>query len=131
MDKKIQVLIVDDEPMLRDLLSEALTGLGYECATTLSGDEALGYLSHHNVDVVLLDIKMPGMSGMDVLSLIRLSHSNTAVIMMTAVKEVGVAVQAIKWGASDYIVKPFELDELGEHIHNVMKTRLTEKPPPC
>lgn len=125
--KKLSVLVVDDEPMLCDLLSEALTGLGYECATTLSGDDALAHLSVRKFDVVLLDIKMPRMSGMDVLQQMRINYSNTAIIMMTGVNDADTAVQAIKLGASDYIVKPFELEKLEQRIHTVLETRPTKK----
>lgn len=129
MNKKLSVLVVDDEPALCNLLSEALTCRGYECSTTLTGDDALAYLSVQEFDVVLLDIRLPGMSGMEVLREIWLNHHNIATIMMTAVNDVDTAVEAMKLGASDYIVKPFELDKVDASMRTAFEAKLAVKEP--
>lgn len=111
-NEKASVLIVDDEPIVCELLDTALTGRGYLCAKVSSGRRAVVELESKEYDVVLLDIRLPGMSGMDVLREIWVNHSETAVIMITAVDDVSTAVEAMKWGASDYIVKPFDIDKV-------------------
>ena len=119
-DKKARVLIVDDEQVVCDLLHDDLSDRGYLCATALNGDEALKNLAKQDFDVVLLDIRLPGMSGMEVLREIWLNHSKTATIMITAVNDVDTAVEAMKLGASDYIVKPFELDRVDASIRTTL-----------
>lgn len=112
--KKKSVLIVDDEQTVRDVLYEGLSERGYLCTTVQSGGDTLAQLAKDSFDIALLDIRLPGMSGMDVLREIRLNHKNTAIIMITAVNDTATAVSAIQLGACDYIVKPFNLDR----VHN-------------
>ncbi len=121
VSKKPNVLIVDDEQVVCDLLHDELSERGYLCTTVLSGDDALGKLAKQDFDVVLLDIRLPGMSGMEVLREIWLNHGNTATIMITAVNDVDTAVEAMKLGASDYIVKPFDLDRVNTSIRAALK----------
>lgn len=85
--------------MVCDLLREELSERGYLCTTVLRGDEALAKLAEQHFQVVLLDIRLPGMSGMEVLREIWLNHGNTATIMITAVNDVDTAVAAMKLGA--------------------------------
>jgi len=106
--KKPSVLIVDDEQVVCDVLSDELTEHGYLCATALNGNDALSKLVTQDFDVVLLDIRLPGISGIEVLREIRSNHRRTAAIMITAVNDLKTAVEAMKLGASDYIVKPFD-----------------------
>jgi len=84
------------------------------------GDEALTILATSNFDIALLDIKLPKVSGMDVLREIRANHSTTVAIMLTAVNEVDTAVKAMSLGASDYIVKPFSLDRVRTSIQMLL-----------
>ncbi len=115
MDKvKPSILIVDDEQTVCDVLHDELTERGYRCTSVLNGDDALTKLDVEDFDVVLLDIMLPGMSGMEVLHEIWLHHRDTATVMITAVNDIDTAVEAIKYGATDYIVKPFNLDR----VHN-------------
>lgn len=110
--EKPMVLIVDDEQVVCDVLYEELGRLGYLCTTTTHGNEALAKIKAQDVDVALLDIKLPGISGVDLLDMIHSHYSNIVVIMITGVDNVETAVRAIKSGASDYIVKPFSLDRV-------------------
>jgi len=119
---KPSVLIVDDEQVVCDLLSDELSERGYLCTAVLSGDEALAKLAEQEFEVVLIDIRLPGMSGMEVLREIWLNHSNTATIMVTAVDDVATAVEAMKLGALDYIVKPFDLDRVAASISAALET---------
>jgi len=127
--KKPSVLIVDDEQVVCDLLQDELSERGYLCTTVLDGNEALVKLATGYFDVVLLDIRLPGMSGMEVLREIWLNHSNTATIMITAINDVATAVEAMKLGASDYIGKPFDLDRVDASIRTALETKpATDKP---
>ena len=123
VNKKARVLVVDDEQVVCDLLHDELNERGFLCTTVLSGGDALTELGMQSFDVVLLDIRLPGMSGMEVLREIWLNHANTATIMMTAVNEVNTAVKAMKLGASDYIIKPFDLDRVTTSIRTALDTK--------
>lgn len=129
VNKKPSVLIVDDEQVVCDLLNEELSERGYLCTVVLSGDDALAKLATQEFAAVLLDIRLPGMSGMEVLREIWLNYSRTATIMITAVNDVNTAVEAMKLGASDYIVKPFDLDKVATSIHTALEAKkVTGKP---
>jgi DNA-binding response OmpR family regulator len=117
---KPSVLIVDDEQVVCDFLHDELSELGYPCTTALNGNDALAELLAHDFDVALLDIRLPGISGMKVLAEIRSNHPNTLAVMITAINDVNTAVEAIKLGASDYIVKPFGIDRLCTSIHKAL-----------
>ncbi len=123
-EDRINVLIVDDEPAVCDWLREELVERSYDCSEALDGVSALHRLSEKNFQVVLLDIKLPGMSGIDLLREIRLHHSSTSAIMLTAVDEVDTAVKAMKLGAADYIVKPFDLDRVLASVDYALATEL-------
>ncbi|HEY92803.1 MAG TPA: response regulator [Dehalococcoidia bacterium] len=123
MSDKSKILVVDDEQVVCDILHDELSERGYLCATVLSGDDALAKLSNGDFQVVLLDIRLPGMSGMEVLQEIWLEHDNTATIMITAVDDVDTAVEAMKLGASDYLVKPFDLDRVDASIRIALETK--------
>ncbi len=122
-EKKPSVLIVDDESVICDLLCEDLGERGYLCTAVLDGDDALIKLAAEDFDAVLLDIRLPGLSGMDVLREIWLNHGNTATVMITAVNDVETAVEAMKLGASDYIVKPFDLDKVESSICTALEAK--------
>jgi len=122
-NKKPVALIVDDEQVVCDLLSYELSDRGYLCSTALDGKTALAKLATEEFDVVLLDIRLPGMSGMEVLREILLTYRNTAIIMVTAVNDVNTAVEAMKMGASDYIVKPFDIDAVDSSVRAALETR--------
>ena len=123
VNQKPRVLVVDDEQVVCDLLHAELSERGYLCTTVLSGNDALTKLATEDFDVVLLDIRLPSMSGMEVLREIWLNHGKTATIMITAVNDVGTAVEAMKLGASDYIVKPFVLDRVDASIRTALETK--------
>lgn len=107
-----KVLIVDDDNELRKNLSEIMTGAGYEAHQAASGREAVEMATDMDFDVVLLDLIMPKMSGSDVLVELRRVSPRSKVIMITAFASIENAVDAIKRGATDYLAKPFKIDEL-------------------
>jgi len=105
------ILVVDDEEMVRNLLQRILEESGYCIVTASNGYEALERFSQHKVDLVLLDIKMPGLDGFSVLEQIR-KTSNVPIIMLTAVKETITVRDTLSLGADDYVRKPFNRREL-------------------
>ncbi len=105
------ILVVDDDADTREVLKDRLESLGYHVLTAANGKEGLDILDRHNPQLVLLDIEMPGVSGIEVLKQIRQEH-DTTVIMITAYGTIERAVQAMKNGAYDFIPKPFEPDHV-------------------
>jgi two-component system response regulator AtoC len=104
-----RVLVVDDEPDVLDLLDEFLTGKGYEVTTAQGGPEALRKAKAERPHAILLDIRMPDMSGLEVLRRVREADREVGVIMITAVNEEETGREALKLGAFDYLVKPLDL----------------------
>jgi len=117
-----RVLVADDDADIRELLRDALTEWGYEVTPVASGQEAVGLITRQLFDAALLDIWMPGMDGLQLLDEIKRHNAAIDVVMMTGDPMVSTAVQALKSGAYDYLIKPLNLDEL----HHLM-TRLLEK----
>lgn len=120
MADSAKILIVDDEDSLRNLVRSELEHHGFMVHDVPSGDEALTYLSDHEADVVILDIKMPGMGGLDVLQRIRVDDLARKVIMLTGVGELKIARESLELGASDFISKPFEMENLLACINRVL-----------
>ena len=118
-----QILIVDDEPAVCDLLKDDLTEYGYLCTTAHDGYEAVAMLEKEEFDIALLDIKMPGMSGLEVLKKIRADRLNTATIMITCINSIDMMAAALKLGAWDYIIKPFDLDEVSSNIRKLLEAK--------
>jgi len=121
VNKKSRVLIVDDEQVVCDVLCDALEEHGYLCDTALSGNDALSKLVTQDFDVVLLDIRLPGISGVEVLREMKSNRCRAAAIMITAVNDIETAVEAMKLGASDYIVKPFDPDIVSTSIRRLLE----------
>ena len=111
-DKEYRVLIIDDEKNLRDSLSEFLALDGFACTGAASGEEGFELLGKEVFDAALLDLRMPGMDGLAVLRKLRDAGSPVPVLMMSAHGEISDAVEAMKQGAIDYLVKPFDPTEL-------------------
>ena len=105
--EKVRILVVDDEEVVQNLLQRILTEAGYDVTTAADGEEALFAVSQGEVEVVLLDIKMPGMSGIEVLGKLTTDWPDICVIVVTAVVDTQTAVEALKMGAYDYVTKPF------------------------
>ena len=107
-----RILVVDDELIVRDSLKEWLTEVGFSVDMAASGTEALDLLAQESYQLMLLDIKMPGMDGVEVLQKARQESPDLGVVMMTAYATVETAVEAMKIGALDYLVKPFHVEAL-------------------
>jgi len=109
--KKRSVLVVDDEKIVRDSLKDWLQE-GYNVATAETGEEAIEVIKNRDFDVLILDVRLTGKSGLQVLNEIREIKPQIKVIIMTAYPSVELAVEAMKAGATDYIVKPFSPEQL-------------------
>ncbi|MFZ4412640.1 MAG: sigma-54-dependent transcriptional regulator [Bacteroidales bacterium] len=121
MSKKISILIVDDEESVRDSLFNWFIEDGYSVECAENAKTALSKLESNHFDIILADIKMPGMDGLEMLRRIKLMKNESIVIVMTAFATVDTAVQALKDGAFDYITKPFDPDDLSHLIRNASK----------
>jgi DNA-binding NtrC family response regulator len=121
MAKKISILIVDDEESVRDSLFNWFIEDGYHVECAEDARKALTLLESEEFDIILADIKMPGMDGLEMLKRIKALRKDSIVIMMTAFATVDTAVQALKDGAFDYVTKPFDPDDLSHLIRNASK----------
>src|SRR3989338_2632083 len=106
---KLRVLIVDDETSVRTLLSEVLQGQGYEVVVASSGEEAVELARKSPFEIVITDMRMPGISGVEVIQHVKNINSDCCVIVITAYASVESAVEAIRRGSYDYITKPFNI----------------------
>nr|HID59634.1 sigma-54-dependent Fis family transcriptional regulator [Desulfobacterales bacterium] len=122
-----RVLVVDDEPVVRNGIDRILRNRGISSVLAANGSEALSLLAHSRFDLVLLDIRMEDMDGIQVLKEIRVKHPDTRVIMITGYPTIDTAVQCIKLGALDYLVKPFRIDDLEVAINKIKPTDTVSK----
>ena len=111
-----RILVVDDEPPVREVLTEYFSTEGYAVESAGSGAEALSAVRGGRVDLVLLDVRMPGLDGVQVLRRIREFGSGVPVIMVTANEDVALAKETLKLGAFDYVAKPFDFDYLDRAV---------------
>ncbi|MBX5449848.1 sigma-54-dependent transcriptional regulator [Thermogemmatispora sp.] len=116
------ILIIDDEPHLPHQIARYLSRHGYEVETVAEGEAGLRIIQQCSVDLVLLDLRLPGLSGLEVLKRIKASEPELPVIMLTAYGDVRSAVEAMKLGASDYLLKGFDLEELLLVVQRALET---------
>jgi two-component system KDP operon response regulator KdpE len=115
-----RILVVDDEPQIRRVLRAALTAQGYEVNDARTGEEALESIREHRFDLILLDMNMPGMGGLETCRIIRAS-SEIAIIMLTVHDSEQDKVAALDAGADDYVTKPFSMPELLARIRAALR----------
>ena len=121
----MKILVVDDEEGARELFNTILTDEGYEVSLAASGDEALNQFKNQPFNLVITDIKMPVMDGLQLLQEIRKIGSKTDVIMVTAYGEVESYLKAMSLGAAEYINKPIRIKELKRIVHKVLTEQKT------
>ncbi len=109
---KVRVLLVDDEEQFVETLAQRLEARDYAVATAFNGDQALDYVKAKEVDVIILDVLMPGLTGIDTLRAIKKIRPITEVIMLTGHATVETAIEGMKLGAFDYLMKPTEITDL-------------------
>jgi len=119
----ITVLLVDDEESFVEFLSKRLTTRGMQVSTSLSGEAALEQLRSRAFDVVILDVRMPGMSGVETLRELKKLRPDTQVIMLTGHASIESGVEGMKLGAFDYLVKPCDIEVLTKAIHEAHSQR--------
>ena len=116
-------LVVDDEARLRQILMHLMRGDGFRCLEASNGADALDQLERNRVTLVLSDLRMPRMDGMELLRQVRARYPDTAVVMITAVADVEVAVSCLAIGAMDYLIKPFHLEEVRARVAQALDRR--------
>jgi DNA-binding NtrC family response regulator len=119
----MKILVVDDEEGARELFFTILSDEGYDITLAINGEEALGRFKSDVYDLVVTDIKMPVMDGLQLLQEIRKTGSKTDVIMVTAYGEVESYLKAMSLGAAEYINKPIRIKELKRIVHKVLTER--------
>ncbi len=121
-----QILIVDDEDSIRELILRKLSSEGYQCKEAGNAEQAWETLTREPVSLVLLDVKMPGKSGLELLPEIKTRFPDTAVVMATATTDTGIAIECMKQGAYDYIIKPFDLEDILHSVRRALEKRRLE-----
>lgn len=120
------ILIVDDDKTVRKLLKQTLTAEGHHCREADNAGQALYELQSNRISLVILDIKMPGKSGIQLIPEINAGYPDTVVIIATATVDIDTAIQCIRLGAYDYITKPFNLDEVILSVDKALEKRRLE-----
>ncbi|MFQ5780206.1 MAG: sigma-54-dependent transcriptional regulator [Nitrospiria bacterium] len=121
IENPYKILVVDDESGPRDLLESALLEKGFQVKTAKSGDQACQFIDEEPFDLVLTDLKMPGLSGNELLKRIRQLSPETLIILITGYASLQSAIEAIRGGAYDYLTKPFQVDELYVVVNNAVE----------
>src|SRR5690349_16221893 len=119
----MRVLIVDDEEVLRDVLDAVLRREGFDVVSASSGEEALSMLDGEDIDLIILDVMLPGISGIDTMRAIRISNPTLPVIIITAFSSIDGAIDAMKQGAFHYIPKPFKNEEVVLTVNKALEQR--------
>jgi len=122
----VRALLVDDEVAICSLLSDKLSREGFECHCASSGEEALKSLAEGSYDLVISDLRMPGISGLELLEEVRCKYPRCAFLMATGVDDVQTGVEAMKKGAGDYLLKPFQLEEIISRVKQVLDKKRLE-----
>ena len=122
-----RVLVVDDDPQLREALSRALTLDGYDVSTASNGVKALDAISNERPDVMVLDVMMPYVGGLDVCRTLRDRKDRLPILVLTARDEVGDRVAGLDAGADDYLTKPFALEELRARLRALLRRAASEE----
>lgn len=126
-EQKIRVLIADDEDGLRSTIAAWLSDEGFDVQQAPDGLEAIKLVQSNDFDIALLDIRMPGVNGLEVLRFIKKNSSTTDVVMMTGMSDVNMAVEAMKLGAKEYLTKPIDLDQLVPQLRSLISKRDSEQ----
>ncbi len=122
-----KIMVIDDEAEICNILKEFLEGLGYQVLTANSGPEGLKLISQNVVDVLILDLNMPGMHGLDVLKKVKYSYPDISVIILTGFPSIDTAVESMKLGAYDYLMKPIDFKRLEVVLDKVFEQILMKK----
>jgi response regulator RpfG family c-di-GMP phosphodiesterase len=120
------VLVVDDDPGIRSLIKDKLSRDGFACCNCSNGAEALDALDRESFDIIISDLQMPGISGLELLRVAHERHARSAFLMITGLDDIRVGIDAMKSGADDYLVKPFRLDEISACVERALTKKRLE-----
>ena len=123
----MRLLIVEDEKELCDTVAKSLYSAGYEVDTCYDGDEALDYIFAESYDLIVLDLNLPGMDGMELLKELRKKNEETKVLILSARSQIADKVEGLDAGANDYMEKPFHLQELEARIRSLTRRKFVQK----
>jgi len=123
MDDNYRILVVDDELLIRDLLYDFFTSQGWDIVVAEGGQKAIDYLKNQHFDIVLTDLKMPDIDGMDLTGRIRNLYGDLPVIIMTGYPSLDSAVEALRFKVDDYIIKPFNVNQLFKTVKKVVELK--------
>ena len=121
MENSKRILVAEDEPGLRMVIESEIARAGFDVGSVTNGLDAIAKLSKEKFDLTILDVALPGKTGLEVLRFIREKHISTRVIMLTGMESISVAIKAVKLGADDYIPKPFDAEYLLTLVRTVLK----------
>ncbi len=124
---KARILVVDDEETFRNMLVPWLRDDGHEVYTAVDGEQAIQVLQSKSFDLVLLDLRMPGIDGIGVLNHVKERYPETEVVMLTAYGDIKSAVQSMKLGASDFLTKPVDADSLTARVRSILRAHFAEQ----
>jgi DNA-binding response OmpR family regulator len=120
------ILIIDDEATLRQTLARILQQAGFEVTTAENGDQGLSFIQTTNFDLIFMDLRMPGIAGMDALKLIHASYPSLPVVLFTAQPDLNSAVEALRNGATDYLLKPLKPQAVIERAQSILASQQKE-----
>ncbi|HWK07503.1 MAG TPA: response regulator [Puia sp.] len=121
----MKILVAEDEPILLRMIEMRLRKDGYEVITTVNGREALAKIEEQEPDLIIADIMMPFASGLEIVSIVKKKTVKIPVIILSAMEQENVVLEAFKLGADDYITKPFSLNELSVRVKRFAMTHVT------
>lgn len=127
MSNSGHILIIDDEATLRQTLARILQRAGFEVTTAENGEQGLSFIQTTNFDLVFMDLRMPGMAGMEALKIIHASQPDLPVVLFTAQPDLSSAVDALRNGAIDYLLKPLKPQDLIERAQSILASQQKEK----
>jgi two-component system alkaline phosphatase synthesis response regulator PhoP len=122
-----KILIIDDELVLRQTLARILQRAGFEVTTAENGEQGLAFLETTDFDLIYLDIRMPGLAGPEVLKLVHAGHPNIPVVLFTAQPDINSAVEALRSGATDYLLKPLKPDAIIARTKSILAVQQKEQ----
>ena len=120
-EERVHVLVVDEQEVIRELCSEIADSLGFRVSMAADGAAALGALEREHVDILMADLRMPGLGGMELLERVKEVSPQTEVVIVTAYGSVPSAVEAMKLGAFDYLLKPFNTEEVKLLLERIVR----------
>lgn len=124
-----RILIVDDDPVIRQFVDLVLTQHGYRVSTASGSETAMQLLGRETFHLVLLDIRMPGMTGLDILRVMKSRQNKPKILMMTGARDPGTIMKAIDQGAAGYLVKPFQPLDLLKRVDLIVRPQATASAP--